>query len=396
MTGPLEGIRVLDTTSLFPGPYGMRLMADYGAEVIKIEYKGKPDLSRYLPPFVKRENGKQGKWSYFYHFLNRNKKNISLNLNTSDGLKVFKDLVKISDVIVVQFRPGVVERLGIDYESMRKVNERIIYCSITGYGETGPYKYYPGHDLNYIGIAGVGAITRDDKGPILPGLQLADMIGGGLYSVIAILMAVIARERTGKGQFLDISMTDGALSLLPMPLGQYLAGGEEWKPSLKDMTLTGATASYQIFKTKDGKYLAVGALEPKFHNKLYAELNLELKIGEATPEFIRNSLASIFMTKTRDEWVKELIDKEVCVTPLYEIEEVPNDPQIKARNLIIEVETGDGKVKQLGFPMKFSDTQPEIRYGAAMKVGQNTNELLKDLLGYNDDKLKELRKKKVI
>ncbi|MHA1311061.1 MAG: CaiB/BaiF CoA transferase family protein [Candidatus Helarchaeota archaeon] len=396
MTGPLDGIRVLDVTSLFPGPFGMRLLADYGAEVIKIEYKSKPDMSRYLPPFVKKADGKKGKWSYFYHFLNRNKKNLSLNLSAPEGVKILKELVKISDVIAFQFRPGVVERLGIDYETLKKVNEKIIYCSITGYGETGPYKYYPGHDLNYIGISGVGATIRDKEGPILPGLQLADMIGGGLYSVIAILMALISRNKTGKGQFLDISMTDGAFSLLSMPLGQYLAGGEEWIPILDQMTLCGATPSYQIFKTKDNKFLAVGALEPKFHNKLYKELNVEIKGGVDSADSIKQKLAKKFLTKTRDEWVKDLMEKEVCVTPLYEIEEVPNDPQIQARNLIIDVKTGDGIVKQLGFPIKFSDTKPEIRFGAAMKVGQDSKEILKELLNYPEEKIKELKKKNVI
>ncbi|TFF85776.1 MAG: CoA transferase [Promethearchaeota archaeon] len=397
MTGPLEGIRILDTTSLFPGPYGMRLLADYGAEVIKIEYKGKPDLARYLPPFVKRKDGKNGRWSFFYHFLNRNKKNLSLNLRKPEGLEVFKRLVKKSDVIVVQFRPGVVEKLGIDYESMKKVNPKIVYCSITGYGEYGPYKFYPGHDLNYIGVAGVGSVTRNEKNePMLPGLQLADMVGGGLYSVIAILMAIISRENTGKGQFLDISMMDGALSLLPMPLGQYLAGGEEWKPILKEMTLCGATPSYQIFETKDNKYVAVGALEPKFHNKLYKELDLDIKVGESSQASIKEKLAEKFKLKTRDQWIELLIDKDACVTPLYEIKEVPNDPQVKARGLIIEVETEEGPVKQIGFPMKFSETKPEIRYGAAMRVGQDSKEILKELLDYNDEEIKGLKKNKVI
>ena len=396
MVGPLEGIRILDLTALFPGPYGMRLLADYGAEVIKIEYKNKPDLSRYLPPFVKRKDGKNGKCSFFHHFLNRNKKHLSLNLTTPEGLEIFKGLVKQSDVIVVQYRPGVVEKLGIDYESMKKVNPRIIYCSITGYGESGPYKFYPGHDLNYIGIAGVGAVYRDKNGPILPGLQLADIIGGGLYSVIAILMALIYREKTGKGQFLDISMTDGALSLLALPLGQYLAGGEEWVPILEKMTLTGGTPSYQIFRTKDNKFLAVGALEPKFHNKLYEILNIDINTGKDTGEMIKEKLAKKFLEKTRDEWVNELIDKDVCVTPLYEIHEVPNDPQVQAREMIIEVETEEGPVKQIGYPLKFSDSNAEFRCSAAVKVGRDSKEILKEFLGYSDEKIKELRKKNVI
>ena len=398
MAGPLKGLRILDTTSLFPGPFGMKLLADYGAEVIKIEYKGKPDLSRYLPPFVKREDGKNGKLSYFYHFLNRNKKNISINLRKTEGLKIFKELVKKSDAIVVQFRPGVVENLGIDYESMKKINPRIIYCSITGYGETGPYKYFPGHDLNYVGVAGVGNLFRKSNrdNPILPGIQIADIVGGGLYSVIAILMAVIARENTGKGQFIDMSMMDGALSLLAMPLGQFLAGGDEWKPVIEKMTLTGATPSYQIFKTKDNKYRAVGALEPKFHNKLYKEIELNEISNKNQTGSITDKLTQIFLSKTRDEWIEKLLDKDVCVTPLYEIEEVPNDPQVKARDLIINVETEEGPVKQLGFPIKFSDTKPEIKFGAAMRIGEHSKEILKNVLGYSDEKIKSFKKIKAI
>ncbi|TFF89006.1 MAG: CoA transferase, partial [Promethearchaeota archaeon] len=297
-----------------------------------------------------------------------------------------------------QFRPGVVEKLGIDYESMKNVNPKIIYCSITGYGENGPYKFYPGHDLNYISVAGIGSLNRKSSSddPILPGLQLADIVGGGLYSVIAILMAIIAREKTSKGQFIDMSMTDGAFSLLAMPLGQYLAGGEEWKPVIEEMTLTGGTPSYQIFKTKDDKFVAAGALEPKFHNKLYKELDLDRSKMQKDNQSIKDKLAEIFRTKNRDEWAKKLKDKDVCITPLYEIDEVPNDPQIKARNLIIEVKTGDGTVKQLGFPIKFSETNPDPPKGAAMKVGEHSKEILKDLLKYPDDKIKNLKKKNVI
>ena len=389
MVNALEGIKIIDLSLLFPGPFGTRYLADFGADVIKIEYRSKPDLSRFVTPMV-GDKGQKGRQSYFHHILNRNKKSISINLRTLEGVEIFKKLAKEADVIVEQFRPGVVDKLGIGYEDIKKINPRIIYCAITGYGQNGPYRDKAGHDLNYTGFAGLASLHRTrEMEPILPGIQIADMFGGGLHAVIGILIALIAREKTGKGQYIDVSMMDGCVSFLPYILQSYLVDGV--KLDVKGTTLTGGMAAYAIYKCKDGKYLTIGAIEPKFYQALCGVLVKEGLLSPDVTEQSYEDFKNIFLQKTRDEWYAILSKVDTCVAPMNEVWEAENDPQVKAREMIIEVDTVHGKMKQLGFPIKLSETPASYRFGAPL-VNEHTNEVLKEL-GYSEEELKELKKK---
>lgn len=400
MVFALEGIRILDLTMLFPGPFGTRYFSDFGAEVIKIESEVRRDTVRDFPPIIKIP-GSESKDGYFYHNLNRNKKDISLNLKTEEGQKIFYKLAETADVIVEQFRPGVVKELGIDYETISNINPKIIYCSITGYGQDGPYRDYAGHDINYIGVSGVASVTRDreTKEPVVPGIQVGDMMGGGLHAVIGILLALIAREKTGRGQYIDVSMMDGTLSFLPMILAQYLV--DRVKPVRGRLNLSGALPEYHIYKCKDKKYITIGALEPKFYQNLLKVLGIKESkaksefFGSTSQDALFSEFKKIFLTKNRDTWLEELRKVDTCVAPMNEIWEVENDPQVIHREMIIDVPLGDGEtMKQIGFPIKMSDTPASFQFPAP-GLGKNTEEILKDL-GYSDEEIEDLKQKKII
>ncbi len=390
MVNALEGIRILDLSLLMPGPFGTRYLADFGAEVIKIEYKDVPDLARYVPPLVGDESHK-GKHSFFHHILNRNKKSISINLRSPDGVNLFKELTKTADVIVEQFRPGVVKKLGIGYEEIKKINPKIIYVSITGYGQDGPYRDIPGHDINYTGFSGLASLHKARDGePVLPGIQIADLFGGGLHAAMGILTALIARGKTGEGQYIDISMMDGCVSFLPYILQPYLV--EREKKDIKENTFCGGLISYQIFKCKDGKYITVGAVEPKFQVAFFEAIGKEDLLGKDGTKDILIEINKAFLTKTRDEWCEIFKEIDTCVAPLNEIWEVEDDPQVKARNMIIDVDTPHGKMKQIGFPIKMSETPASYKF-AAPQIGEHTNEILSEL-GYSEEEIIELMEKK--
>lgn len=397
MVDALKGVKILDLTLLFPGPFGTKLLADFGADIIKIENRQAADNSRLLTPLI-GEPGAKGRESFFYHALNRNKKSLTLNLKDPEGLKIFKRLAKDADVIVEQFRPRVVKKLGVDYEAIKAINPRIIYCSISGYGQDGPYRDFPGHDLNYTAYAGVAGLyrSRDDE-PIVPGLQIADMVGGGLNAVIGILLALYARTHTGKGQYIDISMMDGVLGLNQMSLAQWLA--TRIKPKLKEQPLTGALPQYQIMKCKDGKYFTIGALEPKFHAALMKQIGREDLLKAGVPQAkVFEELKKTFLTKDRDAWTAEINnspdDDAKMVAPIYEVDEVENDPHVQARKLVIDSKTPQGTIKQIGFPIRLSDTPGTLKF-CAPSLGQHNEEIL-GALGYSAEEIATLRKKKVI
>ncbi|NHI91218.1 MAG: CoA transferase [Candidatus Lokiarchaeota archaeon] len=390
MVNALEGIKILDLSLLFPGPFGTRYLADFGADIIRVEYRKKQDMARIPPPMAGDKSQKK-RQSYFHHILNRNKRTISINLTTPEGVEIFKKLAKEADVIVEQFRPGVVDKLGIGYEEIKKINPRIVYCSITGYGQNGPYRDKAGHDLNYTGFAGLASLHRTrEMEPVLPGIQIADMFGGGLHAIIGILIALIAREKTGKGQYIDISMMDGCVSFLPYILQAYLT--DSVKINVKNTTLTGGLPAYQIFKCKDGKYITIGAIEPKFYQELCVALKKEGLFDKDSMEQSYEVFKNVFLQKTRDEWFEILQKIDTCVAPMNEIWEVEEDPQVKARNMIIEVDTIHGKMKQIGFPIKLSETPANFRFGAPLP-DEHTDEILKGL-GFSDEELKELKKVK--
>ncbi len=389
----LDHIKVLDLTTLLPGPLATSILADFGAEVIKIESPLRPDLMRRLPPLVGDTKAAERLGAVF-HSLNRNKKSLTLNLKTMDGKKILKTLVKSADVLVEQFRPGVMKRLGLHYEVLKEINPSFIYCSITGYGQDGPYSSIVGHDINYIGISGMASLTGPDE-PILQGAQVADIGAGSLNAVIGILMALITREKTRKGQYIDISMMDGTIQWLQIPLISYLASGEK-QPRGKTQ-VSGAIASYNIYKCKDGKYITVGALEPKFYTNLCKALNRpDLKkyyMNLKKQEYIKEEFTKEFLKKDRITWWEELRDKDICVAPMNEIWEVEDDPQVKARNMIIEMITTSGRIKQIGTPIHLSDSPGMIKTSAPT-LGEHTEEIL-DSIGYNSKQIESLRKKKI-
>ncbi len=391
---PLEGIRILDFSRYLPGPFCTMILADLGAEVIMVEEVG-GGLNRRIPPMI-------GSESSFFLLINRNKKSITLNLRTEEGREVAYKLIERVDVLVEQFRPGVMKRLGLDYETVSKINPRIIYCSITGYGQDGPYVRYPGHDVNYLSIAGILGFTGLRGGPpVIPGVQIGDIGGGALYAVIGILAALAAREKTGRGQYVDISMTDGALSWTVYPASIYLGTG---KPPERGATLlTGGLPYYNVYETKDGKYISLGLIgEPHFWRNLCKLLGRE-EWGELDPlgltpeqvEEITEYFKEAFKKRTRDEWFKLLIEADVPAAPVYDLDEVFRDPQVLHRKMVVEIDHPTlGKIKQLGIPIKMSDTPGQIRTPPPL-LGQHTEEILREL-GYSQADIERMRRAGVI
>ncbi|WP_269409580.1 CaiB/BaiF CoA transferase family protein [Lentibacillus daqui] len=378
---PLTSIRVLDLTRLLPGPYCTMLLADFGAEVIKVEDPKVGDYARENEPKLD-EN------STFFHALNRNKKSICLNLKTDAGRESFIKLVKKSDVVVESFRPGVMNRLGLDYETLKEINPKIIYCAITGYGQTGPYVNRPGHDINYLSYAGLLQLMGERGGkPIVPAAQIADIGGGALPAAIGILLALFEREKSGEGQFVDISMTDGVISWLQILLSGYLANHVE--PQRGEMELSGGRACYEVYQTRDGRFLSVGALEPKFWQAFCTVIDREDLIPKlAAPieeqEHMKEEIQAIISNKTLDEWMVDFAEVDACVAPVLTFAEVLKNPQVRAREMIQPLEHRMlGMMKQIGTPIKLSETPGKI-YSQAPKLGEHTEEILKTLIEEED------------
>ncbi len=388
----LEGVRVLDLTRLLPGPFCTMLLADYGAEVIKVEQPEIGDYGRTVEPYI------QG-YSARHLIINRNKKSLTLDLKQEKGRDIFRALAKKADVIVESFRPGVMKKLGLSYDEICNINPGIVYCSISGYGQDGPYQHLPGHDINYIGYSGVlGLIGFKDGQPVVPGVQIADIGGGSLMALAGILMALYYKERTGKGQFVDVSMLDGAISWIAGYASGYFADGQV--PKRGEIRLSGKYACYDVYPTKDGKYLAVGALEAKFWRRLCELLGKEEWIEQrmAAPEVqeqMRQGLREIFLQKDQAEWLKLLKEEDTCVGPVYDLDEVFSDPQVLAREMVIETEHPVlGVLKQVGFPLKFSDASGAIRRHAP-ELGEHNQEILTEL-GFSSEEIKKMALDRII
>lgn len=391
MTLPLDSIRVLDLTRLLPGPFCTWLLADFGADVIKVEAPSLGDYARWSEP-------KQGDMGAMFHALNRNKKSLSLNLKTEKGREIFRQLVKEADVLVESFRPGVMDRLGVGYESLNEINPRLIYCAITGYGQDGPYAHLPGHDINYLSYAGMLDLQGVRGGPpFVPAVQVADIGGGALMAGMGILMALLARDRTGKGQFVDISMMDGVISWMPV-LSDFLATGR--LPRRGEMVLSGGKACYGVYETADGRYLSVGALEPKFWEVFCQEIGKPEFISRLNApldeqERMKESIAAVMKTKTLAEWMDIFRDKDTCVAPVLNLEEAVQNPQVKHRQMVMEVQHPSlGMIRQVGFPIKLSETPAQYRHSAP-KLGEHNEEILTQL-GYSAADIEQLRKERVI
>jgi len=388
MDSPLEGVRILDLTWYLPYT---TILADFGAEVIKVEPPKRGDPARKIPPLIEGE-------SLYFINVNRNKKSVTLNLRTEKGREIFYRLSKTADVIIESFRPGVAKRLGIDYETIKGVNPRIIYVSVTGYGQTGPYRDFPGHDINYISIAGILDATGQYGGPpIIPGVQIADL-NGCLLATIAILIALRARDKTGKGQYIDLSLTHGVVWWLTHLAPVYFATGKP--PERGGTFLTGYYPFYNVYETKDGKYVSIGCLEEHFWRNLCKALGKEefaeyqWATGEKRGEIFRH-LKEIFKTKTRDEWFKELMGADVPITPVYSLDEVFKDPQILSKKVVEEASHPKiGRVRVLSTPIELPETPGVVREPAPA-LGQHTREILKSL-GYSDEEIEDFEEEGVI
>ncbi|PVY79206.1 crotonobetainyl-CoA:carnitine CoA-transferase CaiB-like acyl-CoA transferase [Tamilnaduibacter salinus] len=360
MAGPLEGLRVLDFTTLLPGPCATMMLADMGADVLRVEAPDRMDLTRVMPPHDRGE-------STAHAWLNRGKQSLALDLKDPDSVALVKSLVADYDIVIEQFRPGVMGRLGLDYDTLAAINPSLIYCSVTGYGQTGPYRDRAGHDINYLSLAGVSShCGRKGEGPPPLGIQVADVAGGSHHAVMGILAAVVHRQRTGDGQFVDVSMTDAAFSLNGMAGAACLAGGQE--PGPESSMLSGGSF-YDYYQTADDRWLSVGSLEPQFMQRLCEALGLsELKslglsqkpehqqqLSEAIAEAIRQQPLSV--------WQERFAELDACVEPVLTLSEAARHPQINARHMVIDVDRGDGtQQRQLGHPIKFGRTPCESRH----------------------------------
>ncbi len=381
---PLDGIRVLDLTRLAPGPFCTMLLGDLGADVIVVEE----------PPGVgRRFDVGMSERAVAFNALGRNKRSIGLNLKDDRAREAFLRLAEKADVVVEGFRPGVVKRLGVDYETVSARNPRAVYCSLSGYGQDGPYAGLVGHDINYISLGGALGLTGwPGQPPAIPFNVIADFAGGGLYAAFAILAAVIAREKTGRGQYVDMAMSDGVISLLTFVAAQYFGSGHA--PRQGEELLNGGAPAYSVYQTADGKWLSIGCLEPWFWQELCQALGCEEFVPHQNNrdkfpeifEFLRRK----FKERSRDEWFAELRERDICVAPIYGLDEVFSDPHVQARGMIAEVAHPEfGRIRQAGVAPKFSDTPGSVRKTAARR-GEHTDELLAEA-GYSADEIAALR-----
>ncbi len=390
--GALSGIKVLDLTRLLPGPYCTLMLADYGAEVIKIEEPGRGDYIRSRKPAI-------GGIGARHLTVNRNKKSVELNLKTEAGIEIFNMMARDADVIIEGFRPGVMEHLGIGYEQISKINPEIVYCSLTGYGQTGPYRLLPGHDINYAGYSGILSLNGEADGkPVIPGVQIADIGGGSLMALSGILMALLHKEKTGEGQYIDVSMTDGAVTWLYAAASDYFASGDV--PKRGKNRLDGQFAYYQLYETKDGKFLSIGASEKKFWDRFCELIERpdwkELHDGDTEVQTkMKQDLTALFKERTKQEWLELLSYEETCVGPVNTIDELFRDPQLQAREMLCEQNHPvAGRIKQIGFPIKFSKT-PGKMLAHAPDLGEHTKECLIGL-GYKEEEYEKLADEGVI
>jgi len=344
---PLEGLRVLDLTRLLPGPLATQHLADYGAEVIKVEDTGAGDYARTM-------GAMNGDTSHFYQLVNRNKKSIRLDLKQEAGRAVLLRLIETADVMVEGFRPGVMAKLGLDYDAVAAVNPRIVYCSITGYGQTGPYALRAGHDINYIGYAGVlDQIGCAGSAPAIPNLQIGDLLGGTLNALVGVLVALTDARANGLGRHVDVSMTDAAFAHSIFPLLEVLAHGVA-RPRGDDL-LTGGVPCYGVYETSDGRYMAVGALEQKFWFGVCDVLqrpdlkSAHLAVGEEGAR-ARAEVQRIFVQRSQADWVELFDGVDCCVTPVLRPEEALADVQIVARGMVRDV----GGHTQIAPPVRLS------------------------------------------
>jgi len=377
----LEGIKILDLSRLFPGPYCSMILADLGADVLRIEDRRFEGEGPGMPTVM------------------RNKRHMTLNLKHPKGREIFYRLIREADAVLEGFRPGVAERLEIDYVRLKTMNEKLIYCSVTGYGQDGPYKDMVGHDINYLSFGGVLGLTGEPgRKPVIPPIQVADMAAGGMYAALGILSALIARQKTGKGQYIDISMLDGIIAMLPFLVSLFWGQGMNLQRG--DTLLSGRYPCYNVYETKDGEFISLGALEHRFWVVLCQKLGREDYIahqfdeGEKRAEIFQ-FLRQTFSGKTREEWMKELKDLDVCIGKVLHLEEALNDPQVTYRQMVVEFsDSQKGRMKLLASPIKLSETPPDIRRAPA-KFGEHTDMVLQEM-GFKPEEIGVMKREGVI
>lgn len=388
MTGALQGLKILDFTTLLPGPYATMILADLGADVLRVLSGSRPDITLYLPPIIPGTN-----MSAAATTLGRGKRSMTLNLKDARAFEIIRRLIREYDIVIEQFRPGVMKKLGLDYLSLNDINPRLIYCSLTGYGQTGPMRDRAGHDINYLARSGIMSYSgRKDAGPSLMGAQIADCACGAQNAVIAILAAVTHRLTAGCGQYLDVAMTDGAQALNAMSGAGFLADGRE--PKRGEEFLNGGCL-YDFYETLDGRYVSFGPLEAVFFNEFCKAVGRpDLTATGIAPEdggAIKNELRILFKTKTLDQWVNFSSGIDACIEPVMTLSEVAADPQTQARQMIADVPLPDGKtIRQFANPIKFSQTPPQYKF-AGIPAGAHNREILLGL-GYTEEDIEAFKK----
>ena len=372
----LKGIKVLDLSNLLPGPMCSLFLADLGADVVKIESLN-GDPMRYF------EAIKQNKSSPYFLALNRNKRSIALNLKTSEGRKIFMRLSRDADVIIEGFRPGKVDALGIGYKTIKKINSKIIYCSITGYGQKGAYKNQAGHDLNYVALSGV--LNVISKSPFVAGVQIAD-VSSAIIAAFAIVSSLLYRKNHGKGDYIDVAVLNVALSII----GMHIAYSSVSKNT--NAILSGSKACYNVYETRDGEFVSLGAIEKKFWIAFCNAINRKdlIKNQLDGSHHTMNEIRHIFKRRTIKEWIQLNHKYDFCCEPVKKIEEVIKERYLKSRKILIEL---DG-IKQVAMPVVFSSNK-KLSYSRSPTLGENTKKILKEV-GYDKKSIEELQRKGVI
>ncbi len=383
---PLSGIRVLDLTRLIPGPYATMVLADLGAQVDKVEEPGAGDYLRHMPPLA--DEG----MSAMFVSLNRNKRSACIDLKQKRGVELLLKMVPHYDVLIEQFRPGVLQRLGLAHEVLRAANPRLVVCALTGYGQDGPLSKRAGHDINYLARAGVlGTQGPSGRPPQTPGFQLAD-VGGGLWSALGVVTALFERERTGVGSVVDVSMTEVAMGFASAAFGGVLAGASHVRG---EEPLTGGLAVYGTYETRDSQYVAFGALEPKFWKSFCDGAGLEPDMSALLPgphqDAIRNQLRDLFRSRTRDEWAAFGAAHDCCLEPVLSPNEALHDRQHMERDVFFSVAGARGATSQMRTPL----TPRRAIHQASPHQGEQTEAILFDA-GVSRDEYESLLRDRIV